>query len=208
MRQTIAQDQPKVVVLGYWYEHDVRNTGAIHKLPWFNGAFCRVVQKDGSSFLEEFAPKSGFNFRASNYLGCLNLLQYFLNYTVCIKGASKTIQNETARHLFLAIDQLCKSQGAKLLVANIRPPTKHARFLSEAHISWCEVRFDFWAKSTDGSFLFNLMPGDGHHNPAGQYEIAKSLFGPVKALLTGQNYFARGFEGNSAPFPRNIYPLW
>lgn len=218
MEQTIEQDRPEVVILGFSPGLEARSVSDHHYLRTLaeqggTAPSCVSLEgREGKRVLKRFEPEAYKHLPLSDKSPLVRLVERWLNRVRYARRARGDARRKTTEHLLLAMDNLCRKHGAVFHVQYLVANTGYRRFLRETDINWAPGPVDLDQCDDRGVYRYRLDPFDGHPNADAHRAYARAL-GPVidDLLATGKHTPDPGALGTT---PRDeatesaIYPVF
>lgn len=218
MEQTIPQDKPKIVVLGFSPGLEARSINDFHYLRMlseYGGTPPACISRMGRNRkrkllrdrLEAYKRLPG-----ADRLLLAGLAERGLNRLRFLRRADQSLKRATTEHLLVAMRELCHRHKATFVVQYLTHDPRYQQFLSRTGILWRPGPVDMDECTPDGRYLFRLYPFDGHPNAEANQRYADSLGQTLREILdTGS------LSRTSVPMPSGrrdrttesaIYPLF
>lgn len=194
MEQTIAQDRPKVVVLGFSPGLEARSVSDHHYLRIVGEqggtppSCLSVERKNGKRTMKRFPLEGYKHLPLSGKSPLIKLVERSLNRLVYASRAKNAARRKTTEHLLLAMDNLCKKHGAVFHVQYLVANTGYRKFLRDTNINWAPGPADLDACDENGTYRYRLSPFDGHPNAQANKEYANALRPVLASLLDSGRY--------------------
>lgn len=206
------------VVIGYLPWHDERNVGRFHRIPWFSAPFVRAVKKSGGKSLEliRYPHRRSLQYKIAMYSSIVHCGQYFLNWLRGRKADDLKMQEIVTQLLFLAMRDLCRSRGVKLLVVSLQHGNLHTEFLTREGFSWIGISRNVMGSDESGRYPWLLLPYDFHPNEEANRLFASEISQALQLLENGvavrpsQEFLVenRQYRPACPTETRNIYTLY
>lgn len=187
LERTIETDKPEVVVLGFFYDHELRNTNSfrnrIYQANRWRNPSC--ISKRGK--LRRFPPKGYNRLPLGEIFEITKLLEFNLNNLRFIGRGNNKIMRTTTEHLLLKIRSLCEKNNSKFLIACLDYSEPYYEFFMKHGFSWCITGVNRSELTDDVRSRWTLYPFDGHPNQEANKRYAKVIGDAIERVLAGKH---------------------
>lgn len=182
LRDNIAAHKARLVVVGYHAELKFRTVAAFGSIVYNPWGFHAAVAEAGKIKRLGLKRWEYFPFRK---LPLVALLEFHYNRALAWRRTRPGVADDTAFALILAMREICRKAGARLLLLNMDNAKDMAAFCKEQRVSWCSgldtSTPDFVASRT-------FSPIDLHYNAAANIELAQKLIPATRQMLSEGQY--------------------
>lgn len=194
MEQTIEQDTPEVVVLGFSPGLEARSVSDHHYLRILSEqggtppSCVSKIKRNGKRTLQRFGLEAYKHLPLSGKSPLIKLVERSLNRLIYSGRAKGNGHRKTTEHLLLAMENLCKKHNVVFHVQYLVANTGYRKFLHAAGFNWAPGPVDLDQCDAAGTYTYRLSPFDGHPNGAANQEYAKTIKPILERLLTTGRY--------------------
>lgn len=218
MEQTIEQDKPKIVILGFSPGLEARSVSDHQYLRILSEqggtppSCLSAERKGGKRKLKRFPPEAYKHLPFSDSSPLIKLIERALNRFKYAGRAKNDGHRKTTEHLLLAMDNLCRKNDIVFHVQYLVANTGYRRFLKQAGINWAPGPVDLDLCDEVGTYTYRLSPFDGHPNIAANKAYAEALKPIIQQLLDTGSYApepgALGTTSRDKATEAEIYPIF
>ena len=218
MERTIERDKPAVVVLGFSPGLEARSVSDHHYLRILSEQggtppSCLSTEgKNGKRSLKRFPLEAYRHLPLSDSSPLIKLVERWLN-RIMLEGRTKNnARRKTTEHLLLAMENLCKKNGATFHVQYLVANTGYREFLHKAGMNWAPGPVDLDECDAVGTYTYRLSPFDGHPNTKANQAYAQAMKPILHELLEKGTYTpdpgAFGTTKRDESTESAIYPIF
>lgn len=218
MEQTLEQDNPTLVILGFSPGLEARSVSDHHYLRILSEqggtppSCLATDNEDGSRSLQRFPLEAYKHLPLASASPLIKLIEQFANRLMYAPRAKNDAHRKTTEYLLMAMAELCKRHGATFHVQYLVANTGYRRFLSDNAINWAPGPVDLDQCEPNGNYVYRLSPFDGHPNVRANQAYAEAMRPIITELLNtgvydpGPNAFGTGKRDEATESA--IYPIF